>query len=52
MRLQQEANMADKPILPNAEPPPIATDGLKAKPAVPLQFGPSASAPGSRLKKR
>jgi hypothetical protein len=42
--------MADKPTPTDIEPPP--TDRVKAKPAVPLQFGPSVSAPGSRLKKR
>jgi hypothetical protein len=41
--------MADKPT-PKTESSP--TDPAKAKPAAPLQFGPSASPPGSRLKKR
>jgi hypothetical protein len=33
-----------------AEPPP--SEAVKAKAGAPIQFGPSPSAPGSRLKKR
>ena len=42
--------MAKKPKPVVAEPPPV--EEAKAKSASPLQFGPTASAPGSRLKKR
>ena len=43
--------MAKKPESKTVEPPPV--DEVKAKVSTtPLQFGPTASAPGSRLKKR
>jgi hypothetical protein len=42
--------MAKKPAPTKTEPPP--TEPVKDKPAAPIQFGPSASPPGSRLKKR
>jgi hypothetical protein len=46
--------MTDKPTptpTPTKVEPPT-NDPAKAKPAAPIQFGPSASPPGSRLKKR
>ncbi len=42
--------MAKKPAPVAAEPPP--KDEAKVKPVGGVQFGPTASAPGSRLKKR
>jgi hypothetical protein len=42
--------MANKPTPTKTDPP--STEPVKAKPASPIQFGPSASPPGSRLKKR
>jgi hypothetical protein len=42
--------MDKKPESKTVEPPQV--DEVKAKAAPPVQFGPTASAPGSRLKKR
>ena len=42
--------MNKKPESKNVEPLPA--DKVKAKAPSPVQFGPSVSAPGSRLKKR
>ena len=44
--------MANKPTPTKTDPTPTPTEPVKAKPASPIQFGPSASPPGSRLKKR
>jgi hypothetical protein len=47
--------MAKKPQSKTAEPhfaEPPPTDEVKAKASAPIQFGPSVSEPGSRLKKR
>jgi hypothetical protein len=42
--------MDKKPKSKIAQPPPV--DEVKAKGPAPVQFGPTVSAPGSRLKKR
>jgi hypothetical protein len=42
--------MNKKPKSKTAEPPPV--DAVKAKASAPVQFGPTVSTPGSRLKKR
>lgn len=45
--------MAKKPTqTPSKSDAPPTEEPVKAKPASPIQFGPSASPPGSRLKKR
>jgi hypothetical protein len=42
--------MEKKPEAKTVEPPPA--DEARAKASAPVQFGPTVSAPGSRLKKR